>query len=195
VHPISVLAIDDHELFRTGLELIVRQRWAQAHVATFASLGHALDARLVKPDAILLDLHLDGINGQDAIPLLKLRWPEAPIVVVTSERSRQASRLAREAGAVDVVMKSDPPERLVTALQAALGARNEDLPQADRPTLSRRQIEVLRLLGSGHSNKAIANLLGISEFTVRGHVQQILRALDTSSRAQAVYLAQQSGIL
>ena len=98
------------------------------------------------------------------------------------------------------ILKSEAPERLIGAIRdlvtnvrgtAKLSPEGQAL--ADRP-LTGRQLEVLRQLGEGHSNKAIANRMGISEFTVRGHVQLILKLLKVSSRAQAVFAAHKAGI-
>jgi len=162
---------------------------------SFASLGAAFDHSPVAPDVVLLDLHLDGIDGHDAIPLIRLRWPGTAVIVVTAERSRTALRRVIDAGASDVVMKSDSPERFSAVLRTVLGPGSDSVGDQQAPALSRRQIEVLHLLGSGHSNKAIAKLLDISEFTVRGHVQQILKTLQAASRAQAVFHAQNLGLL
>jgi DNA-binding NarL/FixJ family response regulator len=200
IMPFTVVSIDDHSLFRTGIELIVKGAFRSVAFASFASLGEALETLAAAPDVILLDLHLAGIGGHDAIPLLRLRWPDAKIIVVTSVQSEAEIARALQAGGHAAILKSEAPERLIDAIRAlAPTARGTAHPAADGPLaatpLTGRQLEVLRQLGEGHSNKAIANRMGISEFTVRGHVQLILKLLKVSSRAQAVFAARQAGIL
>ena len=194
----NLISIDDHSLFRTGIELIVRDAFPAAEFASFPSLGEAMEASGAAPDVVLLDLNLDGIGGLDAIPLIKLRWPGSAIIIVTSEQDEGKIARAREQGGNAVVLKSEPPARFINAIRAFAPA---ELTEASRggpaPSagLSRRQLEVLGYLREGHSNKAIARRLDISEFTVRGHVQHILKLLGASNRAQAVFEAQKAGIL
>jgi len=192
----SVISIDDHSLFRTGIELIVRDNFPAVSFASFASLGEALEGPGAAPDVVLLDLHLNGIGGHDAIPLIKLRWPGAAILIVTSEQDEGRIARAREQGGDGVVLKSDPPARCISAIRAVAPAKvARPVEIASAAMFSRRQLEVLGYLREGCSNKAIARRMDISEFTVRGHVQQILKVLGVSSRAQAVFEAQKAGIL
>jgi DNA-binding NarL/FixJ family response regulator len=199
--PFTVVSIDDHSLFRTGIELIVKGAFRGVVFASFASLGQALETLTTAPDIILLDLHLPGVGGHDAIPLLRVRWPDSRIIVVTSVQNDAEIARAIEAGGDIAILKSEAPERLIGAIRD-LAPRSRDAarsasegPAAAEAALTGRQLEVLRQLREGHSNKAIANRMGISEFTVRGHVQLILKVLQVSSRAQAVFEAQKAGIL
>ena len=189
----NLISIDDHSLFRTGIELIVRDNFPSAGFASFASLGEALEAPGSAPNVVLLDLHLNGIGGFDAIPLIRLRWPGSAIIIVTSEQDESKIARARAQGGDAVVLKSEPPARFISAIRAL--APVELTGSAPAVSLSRRQLEVLGFLREGHSNKAIARRMDISEFTVRGHVQQILKVLGVSSRAQAVFEAQKAAIL
>lgn len=197
----TIISIDDHGLFRTGIELIVKGAFERVDFASFASLGQALETMGAVPDAILLDLHMAGIGGQEAIPLLKLRWPESRIIVVTSVQDEAEIARTLAAGGDVAILKSEAPERLIGAIRD-LVPHARDATKLSTPglaatdlALTGRQLEVLRYLREGHSNKAIANRMGISEFTVRGHVQLILKVLQVSSRAQAVFEAQKAGIL
>lgn len=199
--PFTVVSIDDHSLFRTGIELIVKGAFRGVAFASFASLGEALETLAAAPDVILLDLHLAGVGGHDAIPLLRLRWPAARIIIVTSVQNEAEIARALQAGGDIAILKSEAPERLIDAIRdlaprargaAQLGTEGQ---ATTRQALTGRQLEVLRQLGEGHSNKAIANRMGISEFTVRGHVQLILKLLEVSSRVQAVFAAHKAGIL
>lgn len=194
----KIISIDDHSLFRSGVELIVKGNFPGADFSSFDSLGSALEAGGATPHLVLLDLYLKGISGLDAIPLIKLRWPGAGILIVTSEQDEAKIARAREQGADAVVLKSEPPAHFIRAIRSlapqGLPATG-DGPSVSAANLSRRQLEVLGFLREGHSNKAIARRMNISEFTVRGHVQQILKVLNASSRAQAVFEAQKAGIL
>jgi DNA-binding NarL/FixJ family response regulator len=199
--PFSIISIDDHGLFRTGIELIVKGAFDRVDFTSFASLGQALETLAGAPDVILLDLHLGGIDGREAIPLLKLRWPGSRIILVTSVQDEVEIARALAAGGDLAILKAEAPERLIGAIRA-LAPHVRDAAKAEAQgqaatdlALTGRQLEVLRYLREGHSNKAIANRLGISEFTVRGHVQLILKLLQVSSRAQAVFEAQKAGIL
>jgi len=199
--PFTVVSIDDHSLFRTGIELIVKGAFRGVVFASFASLGQALETLTAAPDIILLDLHLPGVGGHDAIPLLQLRWPGSRIIVVTSVQNDAEIARALEAGGDIAILKSEAPERLIGAIRD-LVPRSRDTARpasegqaAPEAALTGRQLEVLGYLREGHSNKAIANRMGISEFTVRGHVQLILKVLQVSSRAQAVFEAQKAGII
>ncbi len=199
--PFTVVSIDDHSLFRTGIELIVKGAFRGVVFASFASLGQALETLTAAPDIILLDLHLPGVGGHDAIPLLRVRWPGSRIIVVTSVQNDAEIARALEAGGDIAILKSEAPERLIGAIRD-LAPRSRDTgkssSEGEAPTdaaLTGRQLEVLGYLREGHSNKAIANRMAISEFTVRGHVQLILKVLQVSSRAQAVFEAQKAGIL
>ena len=197
----TVVSIDDHSLFRTGIELIVKGAFRGVTFASFASFGEALETLATAPDVILLDLHLAGIGGHDAIPLLRLRWPAARIIIVTSVQNEAEIARSLQAGGDIAILKSEAPERLIGAIRDLVPrSRGTAKPSTEGPTiadlpLTGRKLEVLRQLGEGHSNKAIANRMGISEFTVRGHVQLILKLLKVSSRAQAVFAAQKAGIL
>lgn len=197
----TVVSIDDHSLFRTGIELIVKGAFRGVEFASFASLGQALETLATAPDVILLDLHLAGVGGHDAIPLLQLRWPAARIIIVTSVQNEAEIARALQAGGDVAILKSEAPERLIGAIRDLAPQSRGPIGQspgdeaATGATLTGRQLQVLRQLSEGHSNKAIANRMGISEFTVRGHVQLILKLLKVSSRAQAVFEAQKAGIL
>ncbi len=189
------MSIDDHNLFRSGIELIVKGAFPGATFRSHASLGLALEATRTSPDVLLLDLHLDGIGGHEAIPLIKLRWPDTAIIIVTSEQDRSEIERARRLSGGPVVLKSAPPEQFVNAIRSLAPRPVNPAGAEPPPLLSRRQLEVLQHLGEGHSNKIIAKRMDISEFTVRGHVQQLMKALGVPSRVQAVLHAQKLGLL
>lgn len=196
--PPTLLAIDDHDLFRAGIELIIRQNFPWVEVTTASGLGSAIDAAANRPDVVLLDFNLNGVSGEPALALVRAHWPEAAVIVVTSEQDSGTLKKICEYPAVHVLSKAEPPQALLSLVRAILPDPHnaeEGNAAAPAPALSPRQVEVLRYLREGHSNKAIARLIGLSEFTVRGHVQQILKLIGATNRTNAVFLAEQSGLL
>jgi len=190
-----LLTIDDHDLFRAGIELIVKQNFPAIEVISAPSLGNAIDATGQEPDVVLLDYNLTGVSGAAALALCRSHWPRATIIVVTSEQDSAALEGVRQHRGVQVVAKSEPPQVLVDAIRAALPGVGAGPAPAPPPSLSPRQVEVLSYLRQGHSNKAIARIIGLSEFTVRGHVQHILKLVGATNRTNAVFLAEQAGLL
>ena len=191
-----MLVVDDHDLVRAGIELLVRQRFPGAEVLSCAGLDEAFAELEHDPSVVLLDLNLEGLSREAAVLLVRHRWPHAQVIVVTAETDQVVLDTIRGEGVAQCVRKSEPPERLLAVLEelAGLAAAPEEQPCAVRP-LSRRQVEVLQHLRRGHSNKVIARIMGLSEFTVRGHVQQIIKATGATNRTHAVFLAEQAGLL
>jgi two-component system nitrate/nitrite response regulator NarL len=221
--PVRLLVVDDHTLFRRGLVALLGQD-AELQVA-----GEAADAaeavrkaQALQPDVVLLDNHLPGATGIQAIPELKEAAPRAKIVLLTVSEDEQDLHLALRSGAnayllktvegdvltaaIHRVMAGEPvisPElmgKLVAALQSpgsAVPARAPArIPLAPSPasTLSPREQEVLRQIARGASNKEIARTLDIAETTVKIHVQHILRKLGVSSRVQAAVAVTSGGV-
>ncbi len=197
VLPIDILIIDDHDIVRAGIELLLRQRLASVNVHSFSGLGEAFDSCAATPAIIVLDLNLKGLSGQAALPLVRLRWAEARIIILTAEQDQAILASIERAGIAALIRKSDSAEQLlkvVGAITAGLAAGSSGGARAIEP-LSRRQIEVLQHLRHGLTNKAIARILNLSEYTVRGHVQQIIKATGATNRSHAVFIAIQAGIL
>lgn len=197
---LSIFIIDDHALFRAGLKLILQSAFEPVHIVEAASVEALLQSTQATsaPDVILLDIRLQGLSGLEAIALLHRRWPEVPVVMLSSDASSQTMRFARERGAAGFISKAEDSAQVVQALSEALGASGRP-PLVQEPTspalLTTRQCEVLHFLDQGLSNKSIARRLDLSENTVRGHVQAIMSALQATSRAQAVYKARQAGLI
>jgi len=199
---VQILLVDDHALFRSGLRLILESRFSPVQVSEAGSLEQVFDVQATPPDVVLLDVRLPGLNGLESIALLKRRWPEVPIIMLSSDASSSTVRQAHERGAVGFVSKADKPDAIAAALRTCLGqASTTPAPAptlamaAASPELTPRQCEVLLFLGQGLPNKVIARKLDISENTVRGHVQSVLGALNASSRTEAVYNARRQGLL
>ncbi len=214
--PIRVLVVDDHTLFRRGVIALL------AHDARFEIVGEAGDASeaqrragALRPDVILLDNHLPGVNGVDALPGLREAAPAARVLMLTVSEDEQDLAAALRGGARGYLLKTADHEVLAAAIERA--ARDESTispemtgklvsafqslgptpPAPAEPdpdpdpyaTLSPREQQILAEIARGASNKEIARTLGIAETTVKIHVQHILRKLGLSSRVQAAVVA------
>lgn len=171
---------------------------------TAAEAEKALDSG--RADVILLDVRLDDGAGVEAIQRIRRRSPQTAVVVVTSADRPDAARRSLEAGAVAYLSKTDTPEDLAAAIEAAAEGRNyrqpslaEMLKRDPEPTLegeiSDRERDVLRLLALGHTNKEIARRLYLSVRTVETHRASLLRKLGASSRADLVAYALQKRLV
>ena len=206
--PPRILLVDDHSLFRCGLRMVLSAAIPDLEVSEAASLEEAMHAP-IDPALVLLDIQLHGLNGLEGIALVKRKWPQAAVIMLSSEVSPQKGRLAAERGAAAFVSKADPADKIlgvIAQVRRGLPAgRDAFPPQAlgaesgatdDQPTLlTPRQSEVLDLMCQGLSNKVIGRRLNLSENTVRGHVQAVLAALQVSSRSEAGFAARQRGIV
>jgi DNA-binding NarL/FixJ family response regulator len=157
---------------------------------------------------VLLDLKMPGVAGLDALAALREAIPAAPLVVLSGEDNPGVVRAAIERGAMGFIPKSSTPEVLIQALRLVL-ARGVYLPPAvldaaaepaaDRGEsalrgLTPRQVDVLRCVIQGKSNKVIARELDVSEGTVKAHLSSVLRAFGARSRTEAVYAAAKLGL-
>jgi DNA-binding NarL/FixJ family response regulator len=201
---IKIMVVDDHPLMRVGITAIINARTDMSVVAQ-AGTGEEAVALFQrhKPEITLMDLRLPGMSGVEAIAAIRSKSSNARFIVVTTYDGDEDIHRALEAGAQGYIIKGMPYQTLVDALQRvhsggrflpppvarALASR---LPHSD---LSSRELEVLHLLVGGNSNKDIANVLGITEATVKCHVSTILVRLDVEDRTQAVVAALQRGLV
>jgi len=203
----SILIVDDHPLTRDALAALLAQGGFEI-VGTAADAETAISAAgELRPDLVLLDLSLPGMNGVEALPQLRAAAPNAEVVVLTASGTEENLLGAIRAGAAGYLLKSEPPERIVEFLQgvargeAALsgsiarrlletvretGGRETGIPDSIAAELTAREVEILLLLDDRLETDEIAKRLYISEHTVRSHVKSILRKLGVSSRRQAV---------
>lgn len=213
--PTTLFLIDDHTLIRRGLVALLRQYPDLEVVGEAGDAGEAL--RLLpaaRPDVVLLDNHLPGVRGVDAIAGLRLASPASRIVMLTVSEDGADLATALRHGAQGYLLKTidgdllaeavrraargEPvvsPEmtgKLISAFQQQGAPEPDPLPTgvaADDSPLSPREEEVLREIAQGASNKEIARTLSIAETTVKIHVQHILRKLGLTSRVQAAVYA------
>ena len=209
---IRVLVVDDHPVVRDGLGAIFESE------DEFVVVGKAKDGaeaiaqvEQVRPDVVLLDLRMPGIDGVAAMRRMLRESPGVKVLVLTTYDTEEDIFQAIEAGAVGYMLKDASWEEIFEAVRAAhrgdslihprvasrLLGRFAQLSRQAAPTygLSDRELEVLRLIAKGASNKMIAGSLHISESTAKNHVANVFRKLDVSDRTEAVTLALQKGII
>ncbi|MFD9277269.1 response regulator [Streptomyces mirabilis] len=207
---LRVLIADDHTVVRAGLRALLEGEPDLDVIAEAGSGEEAvrLGARLT-PDVVLMDLRFagpgQGIDGVEAARRLGARAPGVAVVMLTSYAGRADVVRALEAGARGYVLKAGPPEELFQAVRtAAAGSMGlaaeivgELVGQVVNPEqdLSHREIEVVRLLAEGRSNRAIAEALYLSEATVKTHLVRVYRKLRVDNRAAAVSAAVRRGLL
>jgi len=203
----SVLIVDDHPLTRDALAALLVQGGFEVAGAVADAETAIESAGRLRPDLVLLDLSLPGIDGVEALPQLRAAAPNAEVVVLTASGTEEHLLGAIRGGAAGYLLKSEPPERIVAFLQgvargeAALsgsiarrlldtvretGGRETGVPDSIAAELTAREVEILLLLENRLETDEIAKRLYISEHTVRSHVKSILRKLNVSSRRQAV---------
>jgi len=197
----KLLICDDHALFREGLQLVLRQLDPAAELVSVGDAESAL-ARVEQGafDLVLLDLGLPGMSGLSALDALRVSHPDLPVVVLSASESPRDIRAALARGASGFLTKSARGSALQHALEVVLAggvyapasARDAEPPLAAE--LTERQVEVLRLIARGLTNREIAEVLHITEQTAKSHVKHIYSALDVSNRTEAVMRMRELGL-
>jgi len=202
--PIRILLVDDHFVARTGLHSIIDAPPGMRIVADAHNGREAIELhRKHQPDVTIMDLRMPGVSGFEAIAAIRSEFPSARIVVLSNYEGSEDVHRALEAGAMGYLVKSAGGEELLEAIEVVHRGRKYMPPSlammlAKRSSvdpLTERELEVLRLLARGQSNREIASELSIAENTVRIHVAHILQKLAVEDRTQAVILAFQRGIV
>ena len=210
---IRILLVDDHKLFRRGLAALLRSEADFEIVAEAADGAEGIkQAAATQPDVVLLDLHMPGITGIDALASIKEMAPAAQVLMLTVSEDGTDLLAALRAGAAGYLLKNIDGEFLTTSIRRA--AEGESVISADmlahlvagvrEPTLvqervgmallSPREREIVAHIAHGASNKEIARDLGVAESTVKIHVQHVLRKLNLSSRVQVAVVASAHGV-
>lgn len=191
------LIVDDHELYRRGLCLLLRDAHPGTALHEAGSIEQALALDRVIPELVLLDIKLPGLGGIDGIAVLKQRWPDVVVVMLTSLETPEAAAEAIGSGASGYISKSESADVIRGRIAIALGQGDSSSCCAEPGCihLTPRQREVLGYLGQGLSNKHIASRMALSENTVRRHVQDILGYFGAARRSEAVFAAQRRGLM
>lgn len=210
---LNIILIDDHTLFREGLESLLAQR----NINVLAAVGNGEDGlRLaieLAPDIVLLDMRMPEMDGMDVLRQLRKSGFTKPVVMLTTSSDERDLVQSLRSGAQGYLLKDMEPDQLVLALRdivdgktvvapdlAAVLARvvQGDTMEADDDSpfskLTPRENEILSHLAEGQSNKVIARNLGISDGTVKLHVKSILRKLGVHSRVEAAVIAVEEGL-
>jgi len=187
-----ILLVDDHALFRSGIALVLSNGLSDVCLHEAACLADALQFQAT-PQLVMLDLQLPDVSGLESISVLRARWPQAQLVVVSATPASDVADAAMALGARAFVSKSETPQYMLSLIGPLLGEGSWSA--AEPPVLTPRQLEVLNLLFRGLSNKMIGRQLGLSENTVRNHVQALLMALKVSSRSEAAFQARRLGLV
>jgi two-component system, NarL family, nitrate/nitrite response regulator NarL len=216
--PIRVLLVDDHALFRSGIRSLLQRN------PEFEVVGEAGDgmegvkrAGQLRPDVVLLDLHMPGLSGRETARMITKEVPESHVLMLTVSEDADDLLETLRAGASGYLLKNIAADTLIAAIRTAahgesvvspemmakllknVGAdpgRNAlaDAKSAHRDKLTPREREILAFIARGQSNKEIARELAVAESTVKIHVQNMLRKLNLSSRVQAAVYAVEHGI-
>lgn len=201
---ISVLIADDHFIVRSGLVAVIQAEPDMEVVAQAADGSQAVELYAEhQPDVALLDLRMPVISGDEAIELIRARFPGARLLILTAYSGDEHIHKALAAGALGYVLKSSTGEGLIPAIRAVVAGRRwipRDVASrlAVRNTyevLTQRELEVLREIAKGRANKEIAAALSISEHTAKDHLKNILAKLHVAARTEAVTAAVQRGII
>ncbi len=202
--PIRIMIVEDHAIVRQGLVALLRT------VPEFAIVAEAGDGRQAielyrrhLPDVTLMDLRLPQMNGVEAIGRIRLEFPQARIIVLTTFDGDEDIFRALQAGARGYLLKGMTGDELMEAIRSVYAGKSRiPAPVAERlaermstPTLTSRETEVLELIVGGNSNKEIAGALNISEATVKTHINSLLGKLGVTDRTQAATTALQRGIV
>lgn len=211
-----ILLVDDHGLFRAGLETLLERRGIKV-VASVSRASEGIElAKELEPDIVLLDLRMPDMDGLTALKLLRESALTMPVTMLTTSIEEQDLINCLKNGAQGYLLKDMEPDDLVKALheieqggmvvapelagimaKVIRGPSPESEPKFDSPLLelTPRETEILAQLAEGHSNKIIGRNLGISDGTVKLHVKSILRKLDMHSRVEAAVFAVEQGMM
>ncbi len=212
----KVLLIDDHTLFRAGLQDLLVRREINVVAAVGSGDEGIRKVAELSPDIVLLDMRMPNMDGLAVLRQLRKNHPTLKVIMLTTSTNENDLVEALRSGARGYLLKDIEPDQLVVALRDVLAGQTAVAPEltpvlarfvrgengdlndgkADNPfsELTPREYEILTLLAEGQSNKVIARNLGISDGTVKLHVKAILRKLNVSSRITAAVMAVEHGV-
>lgn len=201
---IRILLVDDHPVVRAGLSSMLGTQ-AELHVIGAASNGDEALLMIEQhtPDVVLLDLRMPGRSGVETLLALRARRAKVRVIILTNYETDEDIYRAVQAGAQGYLLKNASLREMVEAIRA-VHAGGRYIPRhiasrlaerMVRTDLTERELEILRLLAKGPTNKQIGHALGISDNTVRNHVLRIIEKLEVSDRTEAATTAIQRGLI
>lgn len=207
---IRVLVVDDHPVVRAGVAGLLAAADDIEVVGAGATGEEAIElAAAVQPDVVLLDLRMPGLDGDEATPRILAAAPASRVVILTTYESDDAILRAIGAGASGYLLKAAPEEELLAGIRAVAAGEVALAPSVSRvlvrraaqpadppvPALSPRELDVLRLVAEGLSNRRIAERLYVGEATVKTHLLHVFTKLGVDDRTRAVTRAMELGVL
>jgi DNA-binding NarL/FixJ family response regulator len=201
---IRILTVDDHQLLREGIAAVLEGQPDMVLIGQASNGREAIESfRQHRPDVTLMDLRMPDMSGIEAITAIRAEFPNARIIVLTTYAGDVQAAGALKAGAYGYLLKNLVRKELLETIRVVHAGKRRVPPEiateiaehvAD-DALTEREIEVLRRVAAGKSNKMIAAELDIAEGTVKTHMKSILPKLDASDRTHAVMIALKRGIL
>jgi two-component system, NarL family, response regulator len=202
--PIRILAADDHPLLRAGIAALIGTQRDMQLVAEAATGRETVERfRAFRPDVTLLDIQMPEMSGIDALIAIRSEFPAAKVIILTTYGGDVLAERALKAGAYAYVLKGLVRKDLLETIRAVHVGQKRVHPDVaselaahmGQDALSEREIEVLRLVATGNSNKLIGARLNITEQTVKAHLKRIIAKLGANDRTHAVTLALSRGFL
>lgn len=202
--PIRILAADDHPLLREGIAALIGTERDMRLVAEATTGRETIERfRAVRPDVTLLDIQMPEMSGIDALIAIRSEFPTAKVIILTTYGGDVLARRALKAGAYAYVLKGLVRKDLLDTIRAVHVGQKRIHPEVaaelavhiGEDPISEREIEILRLVAVGNSNKEIGARLSITEQTVKAHMKRIIAKLGANDRTHAVTLALDRGVL